>query len=371
MTQTTTPQSEVLFLLGAGASKDAGLPLATELTELITGDIEANFPELLPLMRFIHGGICFGRGCEGRRPQDPVNIEEFLMACHDLAHRNRSRIYPFVASWHERLDAIEVIPKAYRSAYEGVGNAFEFVIEHSKRRLKEWLTPSDMTRAKYFRNFVDFIRNGHKLHIFTLNYDNCVEHALNEVVGTIDREWTNGFDAKGWSPDKLKSKKFKAFLYKLHGSLDWVDDEELGLCSVRWPEAARAAEIPENYESLLIFGTAMKVIPSDPYLTLLVRFRETLFRCHCVVSVGYSFGDEHINTIILDVLRLRPDLHCIIANRTKDANDLSFLPEGFRQQIARDRFHTVPGIGAREAFESNKLLEIANEIHDLKEESPF
>jgi hypothetical protein len=106
MTLANSTPTEVLFLLGAGASKDADLPLATELTDHITGDIEANYPELLHLVRFIHGGICFGRGCEGRRPHDPINIEEFLMACHDLARRSRSRIYPFVSSWHERLNLI-------------------------------------------------------------------------------------------------------------------------------------------------------------------------------------------------------------------------------------------------------------------------
>jgi hypothetical protein len=268
---------------------------------------------------------------------------------------------------------IEVIPQPYRNTYEGVTNAFDFIIEHSKRRLKEWLTPSDMTKAKYFRNFMDFIKDNCQLHIFTLSYDNCVEHSLSEVVGPINKEWTNGFDEKGWNPDKLKNKrkKFKAILYKLHGSLDWVNDEELGLCSVKWPEATRAAEIPENYESLLIFGTAMKVIPSDPYLTLLVRFREMLFRCHCIVIVGYGFGDEHINTILLDILRFRSGLHCIIANSTKEVDDLSFLPEGFSQQIARDRFHIVAGIGAREAFESNRLLKTVKQIREYKEESPF
>src|SRR5947209_4872395 len=100
---TTDTKHDILFLLGAGASKDAGLPLATEITDRIVTDIERNYPSLLALLRFVHGGICFGRGCSGKVPTDPVNVEDFLMACQDLSRRTSSSLYPFVASWHERV----------------------------------------------------------------------------------------------------------------------------------------------------------------------------------------------------------------------------------------------------------------------------
>src|SRR5688572_15169140 len=131
----------LLFLLGAGASKDAGLPLAVEITNKITADIERNYPCLMPLMRFVHGGICFGRGCSGKVPNDPVNVEEFLMACQDLSRRSSSSLYPFVASWHERLTDLSRLPAEI--ADSNAGNAFDFVSGYSKQRLREWLTIGD------------------------------------------------------------------------------------------------------------------------------------------------------------------------------------------------------------------------------------
>src|SRR5690349_1320542 len=97
---------QILFLVGAGASRDAELPLAVELTEKLISDIEAHRPKFMRLIQFVYGGICFGRGCQGKKPSTPINIEEFLIACHDLSHRSHASIYPFVAAWHERISEI-------------------------------------------------------------------------------------------------------------------------------------------------------------------------------------------------------------------------------------------------------------------------
>ncbi len=356
----------ILLLLGAGASKDAGLPLAVEITDRIVEDIEGTYPLLLPLLRFVHGGICFGRGCSNKRPDEKVNIEEFLIACQDLATRSSSSLYPFVASWHERLTEVGRLPDEIGDP--NVTNAFEFVARHCKKRLREWLTLNDITMAKYFRNLKDFITSGFRQHVFSLNYDECVELALEHELGEINGKWTTGFANKGWKPDLLenKRKRFDALLYKLHGSLDWVEDEELGVCSLKWPMAERAEEIPDTYDSLLIFATAMKVIPRDPYLTLLVRFRTELFRCECVVILGYSFGDEHVNTMLLDALRKRPTLQCVIANRKADVAE--YLPRTFREEIAKDRFHNVfeekdgVKLGVMLALEKDVLLQKVKEV---------
>lgn len=367
-------KEELLFLLGAGASWDAGLPLATDLTERIMSDIQQNHPVLLPLMRFVHGGICFGRGCAGQVPNTPVNIEEFLMACHDLARRGSSTLYPFVASWHEKLTDFSRLPREY--AEQGYASVFEFIINHSKGRLREWLTLKDTSKAKYFRDLCDFVRAGYRVRVFTLNYDDCVEQAFADALGEINKKWTTGFGENGWEPRLLDKRRLSAFVYKLHGSLDWVDDEALGICSVKWPAAQRAEEIPEDYDSLLIFATAAKVVPRDPYLSLLVKFRKELERCNCVVILGYSFGDEHINTVLLDALRRRPRLQCIIANKKAQAAD--YLPAALREEIANDRFHNIGDrkdgeiVGVRAVLEDNMLLQKVKQVSERTEEDkPF
>ncbi|MGA2497716.1 MAG: hypothetical protein ABSH20_08240, partial [Tepidisphaeraceae bacterium] len=156
----------ILFLVGAGASKDAGLPMAVELTDWLIKDIESQRPKLLPLIRFVHGGICFGRGCRGRNPSDRVNIEEFLIACHDLSCRSNSSVYPFVSAWHERLADIGKLPGEYST--DGKIDAFDYLLDYSKDRLRDWLTPKDPSKAKYFWSLLEFLERKYHLHIFTL-----------------------------------------------------------------------------------------------------------------------------------------------------------------------------------------------------------
>jgi hypothetical protein len=362
---------DILFLLGAGASKDAGLPLAVEITDRIMVDIEKRYQSLVPVVRFVHGGICFGRGCAGKKPDDKVNIEDFLIACQEIANRSSSSLYPFVSSWHEKVSEVGPLPADVDG--DGALNAFDFIGRHGKKRLREWLTLADKATAKYFRNLKDFIDAGFRLHLFSLNYDDCVELALADALSEINRKWTTGFDSKGWKPDLFepkKKKKFDALLYKLHGSLDWVEDEELGVCSLKWPMVERGEEVPDTYDSLLIFATAMKLIPRDPYLTLLVNFRSELMRCECVVILGYSFGDDHVNTMLLDALQKKPDLQCVIANRQDDAT--KYLPRSFQEEIAKDRFHNIFGsdggtpIGVKLALEKNLLLERVKSVCERK-----
>jgi SIR2-like domain len=341
---------DILFLVGAGASKDADLPMAIELTEWLVKDIEAQRPKLLPLVRFVHGGICFGRGCQGKNPSDKVNIEEFLIACHDLSRRDTSTVYPFVSAWHERLAVIGKLPVDY--SVDGKTDAFEYLLNYSKERLREWLTLKNPSKAKYFWSLLEFLKKPYRLHIFTLNYDDLIERALESIAGEINQRWSTGFGPSGWEPKLFDDPKLEAMVYKLHGSFDWVDDEDLGICSVNWPKADRSGEIPSTYDPLLIFGTALKLTPTDPYLTLLGRFQFALGICDAIVVLGYGFGDDHINRMVLEALKRRPDLSCILANYWSTTDQ---LPNDFKEKIANERFinlHKKVG----EALESSLIL---------------
>jgi hypothetical protein len=138
--------------------------------------------------------------------------------------------------------------------------------------------------------------------------------------------------------------------------------------------ADRAEEIPDKYESLLIFATAMKVVPRDPYLTLLVRFRTELAKASCIVILGYSFGDAHVNTMLLDALRKRPELQCVVANRQVSSH--KYLPREFREQIASDRIHNIydlvdgQPVGVRLALEKDLLLQKVKEVCERTDELP-
>lgn len=280
----TTKKREIAFLLGAGATKDAGLPTATELTDYMEEDIAEKYQALLPALRFIKGAIQFGKGCRGEPVTDKINIEELLTACSLLASREKSGAYPFVSAWHERINTLQLLPEEIQS--DGATNSFQFLADYCKRRLHDWLAIKDSAALKYLWGFRDFINAGYRLRIFTLNYDECIERALTEALGNINESWTTGFNQTGWEPELLDSDKYEVYLYKLHGSLDWVKDPKLGICSVKWPPAHESEELPADFESLLIFGTDVKLQAVDPFLTLLFRFQQLLNATDVLMVIG-------------------------------------------------------------------------------------
>lgn len=304
----TSEQREVVFLLGAGATKDAGLPTATELTGCVEKAIEREYTSLLPVLRFIQGAIQFGKACRAQSLTSSVNIEEVLMACSFLARRSERLEYPFVGAWHERINALQPLPLEIQT--DQVTDSFQFLSDFCKSRLHEWLEIKNPSALMYLWGFRKFTNAGYKLRIFTLNYDECIERALEEA-GVA---WTNGFGENGWNPGLLDSDSYRAYLYKLHGSLDWVKDEKLGICSVKWPPARESEELPEDFEPLLIFGTDAKLQAVDPFLTLLFRFQQLLIAGSVLVVIGYSFGDAHVNDVILEALGRDPQMRCIVVN---------------------------------------------------------
>lgn len=361
----TSEQREIVFLLGAGATKDAGLPTATELTGCVEKAIEREYPSLLPALRFIQGAIQFGKACQAEPLTNSVNIEEVLMACSFLAQRGERLEYPFVGAWHERINSLQPLPQEIRTSQ--ITDSFQFLSDFCKSRLRDWLAIKDPAALMYLWGFRKFTNAGYRLRIFTLNYDEGIERALKDAGMT----WTNGFGENGWDPGLLDSDGWEVYLYKLHGSLDWVKDEKLGICSVKWPSARDSEELPDDFEPLLIFGTDAKLQAVDPFLTLLFRFQQLLTAVGVLVVIGYSFGDAHVNDIILEALQRDPQMRCIVVN-LKGLDELLSPDSDFQRKVGLEqRFVSIP-ITAKEALESDRLLdEVESVFKAQKEELPF
>lgn len=229
----------------------------------------------------------------------------------------------------------------------------------------------DPAKLKYLRGFRDFINEGYRLRIFTLNYDECIERALVNALGDINVKWTAGFGEKGWNPRLLESGNYDAYVYKLHGPLDWVSDPKFGICSVRWPRAHESEELPADFEPLLVFGTDVKLQVVDPFLTLLFQFRQLLNVNYVLVVVGYSFGDTHVNSMILEALQHNPRMRCIIADIESLDKILPPDPDFQRLKDIGRRFVEVQG-PAQKVFDSNELLYAVNDVFKAHEEElPF
>ncbi len=170
---------------------------------------------------------------------------------------------------------------------------------------------------------------------FTTNYDLAIEWAA-ESVGIHVNTGFVGIHQRLFSPQSFDiglrnvqahgEARFGCndiYLAKLHGSLTWRempegDFRELA-ASEAWPEIqgiADGKQAPDN--SIMVFPRAAKYLQTVGYLSgeLFRRFSDFLAKPQtCLITNGFSFGDEHINRL-LQSARLNPTFQMII-----------FLPE--------------------------------------------
>ena len=174
-----------------------------------------------------------------------------------------------------------------------------------------------------------------RLHLFTTNYDRLIEagaetagmHLLDRFVGTlapIFRSSRLDLDMH-YNPPGIRGEprylEGVARFTKLHGSLDWVNRER-NILRLGIPFGAEKLEPYLNNPStgensgtqLMIYPNAAKDRETSayPYVELFRDFAAAACRPnHTLVSYGYSFGDEHINRVIEDMLTI-PSTHLVV-----------------------------------------------------------
>ena len=148
------------------------------------------------------------------------------------------------------------------------------------------------------------------LRIFTTNYDTCMEVYFNRKEidfsrGIVNRYGEDLFDVDSYESHQARDIK----IYKLHGSVDLFQKRD----KIRQLSAAGAEKtfLGEEYgeESMrwpIEFGGYRHVIES-PYLDLFRRLRDAAKEKKWWISIGFSFRDRTICSLLNDVLRLKPE----------------------------------------------------------------
>lgn len=342
------PMTErAIFLLGAGASHDAGLPLASDLTGRVLNAQIGSRREQAAL-NYVVGAIIGHRSKSGVRPNELPDIETVISAIELLATRGDLEVAPFVtwdaavgaqaAPTHAEssvsladgvkaalgeasgprvrrpdgqplLDAVERI--AGRVAGVGLQEPYHRLKSNIMRLMISELAVKDPTRLSYLNPLLDYVRSIPSPDgvIATLNYDVSVEEAARWSGCPVDQGvegWTRT-GAISWHPDSVR-------LIKLHGSLDWrrddlAEDGEFGrvrLGRSRGPDDPR--------EPLIVLGRREKLRPEGPSLQLLEAFRDALLRASALVVIGYRFGDSHINALVGHWLDCSHSRHLIVVD---------------------------------------------------------
>lgn len=167
-----------------------------------------------------------------------------------------------------------------------------------------------------------------KPNIFTTNYDLYSEKAMDELGIT----YTNGFSGfieRYFNPsifnyalaEQMDISSFKwnvidsyIYLFKIHGSVNWIEVEDSNKLFRIKELQDSAYEFLSKEKNLMIYPSPIKQNASlgTPYSDLFREFQKRIAQKQSVlVTMGYSFGDEHINNLIYQALTI-PTFRLII-----------------------------------------------------------
>jgi hypothetical protein len=174
-----------------------------------------------------------------------------------------------------------------------------------------------------------------RLQIFTTNYDRYVEvgsemaglHLLDRFVGSLSSIFrASRLDVDmHYNPPGIRGEprylEGVAKFTKLHGSLDWVNIEKtirriglpFGATSIE-PYLKAPGLSGVDALQLMIYPNSAKdrETAAYPYVELFRDFAAAVCRPNStLISFGYSFGDEHINRVIEDMLTI-PSTHLVV-----------------------------------------------------------
>jgi hypothetical protein len=284
-------QSGKAFLIGAGCSKCAGLPLMAELTTktLASAKITPTTREILSAIRGLFAGA------------SAANIEDYLSELVDLVAIAQRRGVRGATSHTAPLAGVDYTAQQLKDAVDEIKAAIAEVIDVSVtmdvhlKFIQAVHRPSRPGRTMAVRP-VDYL---------LLNYDTLIESAL-AIQKLCYADGMNGGNSAWWDLATFDADGLSARVIKLHGSIDW--SEMSGEPLPR--RIGKNLRLPTgNEQKVLIWpaSTKYRETQRDPYAQLNSLARRALRPprgTQTVLTVcGYSFGDSHINTEIERALR--------------------------------------------------------------------
>ena len=203
------------------------------------------------------------------------------------------------------------------------------------------IAPEDKRENAYSKlvgfllSFASRTGNRERLNIFTTNYDRLIEvgaelagiHLMDRFVGTmtpIFRSSRLNLDLH-YNPPGIRGEprylEGVARLTKLHGSIDWIQNENeirrIGLpfgANDITPYLNAPGLKGSDALKLMIYPNSAKdrETAEYPYVELFRDFAAAICRPNStLVTYGYGFGDEHINRVIQDMLTI-PSTHLVV-----------------------------------------------------------
>jgi hypothetical protein len=285
-------QGNRAFLLGAGCSRCAGLPLTLELTDLILKEpsLSSETKKILAaLTKYFEGAT-------------NATIEDFMSELVDLlaiAGRRNER--------GAKATSIELGEKTY--SVEQLQDSLLEIKEKIAKCIEERQTDVSI-HWQFVKAVHRVLRSGktspnRAVDYLILNYDTLIEDAL--ALERID--YADGFcggSTAYWDTKSLVPDSCDARVLKIHGSIDWRElNGDVLPCRIR-----PSLKLPTGSKKRVLIwpaSTKYRETQNDPYAQILEIVRRALrppTNSEVVLTVcGYRFGDSHINIEIDRALR--------------------------------------------------------------------
>ena len=270
------------FLLGAGCAKsinNGGDPLIPDtkgMTRQIEESIrsegqEEKWESILEIGDF--------------DPADEINVEDILSLVRDLR------------------------PHAGDGEVRGL-NSEE--LEYLENKIREEIIrmvdvdfPTNNTGYHSLTNWVKSIDRDKPVEVFTTNYDLLVEKSFENRSVPFFEGFVGGFepffDSHSVLNEELPTRWTR--LWKIHGSINWKKDYSKDSLKIKKISSEDESDRAVIHPSHMKYDQSRKM----PYLAYLDRLDAFLNKPDSTLFInGYSFGDQHLNEIILDGLRGPP-----------------------------------------------------------------
>lgn len=198
-------------------------------------------------------------------------------------------------------------------------NEFEDLIVAIKKNVREIVSvhltdeknivDSDIVNELVHSDFANWIGQAERrfpIELFTTNYDFLFELGLEKK----EIPYYDGFCGSlrpFFNPESVEDFSFLANqtkLWKIHGSLGWHFDKD----------TEKILRVSPDDDDILIYPSALKYKDSkkQPYEGLLDRLSAFLkLDDSILITCGYSWGDEHINSRIISALKTNTTSHVI------------------------------------------------------------
>lgn len=277
--------TNVLFLLGAGASKDAGLPVASELLERVLKT------------------DCLG-GASRELLQGLARITTDVEALAGYAYLRGTNEAPTLIPLLEMADGMPRIPPA----------AFTNLYHELLRAVALVLRDVESERTEYLDELLRLVQTTTSA-VVTLNYDLTIEAAAKRVGVSVARI-PGHVDCRGiinWPDSGLR-------MLKLHGSIDWeympVTDPGSGEDLSPLIVEPQQHDGPVSGDVLpdLIFGAVGKVRAEATFAAMFQEFRRAACASETFVCIGYGFADWHVQLVLDKQLAERSNTRLLVVD---------------------------------------------------------